>query len=280
MMGLHPLLLFLWIIFTSSNAKTLDTLLLKHVEYHELNFYVGNIHCEFVQAAEKHVLQYLYDSISKIPDRIPAGHVSSTPSNFKHPSCLVVDVGMNDGFYTQMAAALGCRVISFELQDNCIQIATAAKRVNGFNSHQISIHNNPVSDSNNTELSMKISDDYPCSGTNAMNTLFTIHIVMFIVHYATTSYVSIQSFSLARHESSHTSHSITQQSTPVTSYPMTSPPPSPLWQASLTPFGKHPSLGTFGFTRVECTQGCEYKRVNTSKTFRTMRYRNRTTPII
>lgn len=162
-----PLLLFILISFSSipTNAKILETLLLRHVEYRELNFYVGNVHCDFVQAAEKHVMQFLYDSISKIPDRIPAGRVSSTPSNFKHPSCLVVDVGANDGFYTQMAASLGCKVISFELQDNCIQIANAASRVNGFNSHQISIHRHPVSDSNNTELSMKISDDYPCSGT-------------------------------------------------------------------------------------------------------------------
>ena len=61
--------------------------------------------------------------------------------------CVLVDVGMNDGFYTQLAAAQGCQVYAFELQDLCIEISWEAARRNNATS-RISIVHAPVSDEN------------------------------------------------------------------------------------------------------------------------------------
>ena len=119
---------------------------LKHVDYRNKSFYVGEVHWSHILNSEPHVMQFVYDSITMVP----AYHVDTsitplTPDSFSDPNanmttesrghdkrhrCLFVDVGMNDGFYTQMVASLGCRVISFEIQSNCISIAENAARLN------------------------------------------------------------------------------------------------------------------------------------------------------
>lgn len=43
------------------------------------------------------------------------------------PDSLMLDVGMNDGIYSLLAAARGCRVVSFELQSQCIALARSAQ---------------------------------------------------------------------------------------------------------------------------------------------------------
>jgi FkbM family methyltransferase len=144
---------------------------LKHVNHRNLSFYVGDVHWEYVHDVESHVIEWLFDSITSLPGFVmPTNNKKNDSSLNRFPDshqhhCLMVDVGMNDGFYTQMAAALGCRVESFELQENCIQISSAAASLNGFSPRQITFHHNPVSDTNDKELSLPYSPDLPCSGS-------------------------------------------------------------------------------------------------------------------
>jgi FkbM family methyltransferase len=76
----------------------------------------------------------------------------------------MVDVGMNDGFFTNLAASMNCRVISFELQQHCIDISLAALRVNG-KSEFVQIINSPVSNRHNQNITVPYSDNFPCTGT-------------------------------------------------------------------------------------------------------------------
>lgn len=68
----------------------------------------------------------------------------------KQGRCVVLDVGMNDGFYTMLSAALGCRVYAFEVQDLCVQIAHDFLKRNDFEGRAtildqpVSAHNNEV----------------------------------------------------------------------------------------------------------------------------------------
>jgi FkbM family methyltransferase len=73
-----------------------------------------------------------------------------------HNQCLFVDVGMNDGFYTNLALALGCKVFSFELQRKCIQIATSAFYKNNVSPY-VTIINRPVSSAHNKQVKIPIN---------------------------------------------------------------------------------------------------------------------------
>lgn len=66
-------------------------------------------------------------------------------------NCTFIDVGMNDGFYTQLAGVFGCRVYSFEIQERCIDVSRAAIAANKID-HLVTIINAPVSATNGTEL--------------------------------------------------------------------------------------------------------------------------------
>mmetsp|Transcript_28216 Transcript_28216/g.28507 ORF Transcript_28216/g.28507 Transcript_28216/m.28507 type:complete len:356 (-) Transcript_28216:11-1078(-) len=77
-------------------------------------------------------------------------------------SCVAVDVGMNDGFFTNIAAVLGCNVYSFEMQTPCIDIAIAALIENKIE-NQVRIFSNPVSNMTGNIISTNISHKHGCS---------------------------------------------------------------------------------------------------------------------
>ena len=71
----------------------------------------------------------------------------------KRGHCVVLDVGMNDGFYTMLSAALGCRVYAFEVQEMCVEIAHDFLKRNAFED-RVTIFNQPVSAQNNAVLAI------------------------------------------------------------------------------------------------------------------------------
>ena len=84
--------------------------------------------------------------------------------NEKQKECIIFDVGMNDGFYTNYGAFHGCRVFAFELQPSCINAAITAIRLNNLQS-KVRIFNHPVSSSDDV-LSIPLSKDNTlCRGT-------------------------------------------------------------------------------------------------------------------
>eukprot|EP00981_Chlorochromonas_danica_P009615 scaffold2785_cov165-Ochromonas_danica.AAC.8 len=85
------------------------------VTVHGKSFQVGSVHSHFIQHSEKGPLEVFHKTLV----------------NASHP-CYVIDVGMNDGFYTQFTASYGCQVWSFELQPSCIQLARRALIANNF----------------------------------------------------------------------------------------------------------------------------------------------------
>lgn len=96
------------------------------------SFYVGSVHYDWVLNKERNNL----DIAEKI-----------LGSADKRNKCNCVDVGMNDGFYTQMFASYGCKVWSFELQPRCIEVSREALTMNGLYD-RVNIINSPVSDRN------------------------------------------------------------------------------------------------------------------------------------
>ena len=58
---------------------------------------------------------------------------------------------MNDGFYTMLAAALGCRVYAFEVQQMCVDIAHSMLKRNDFDD-AVTILHRPVSAKNNVAV--------------------------------------------------------------------------------------------------------------------------------
>ena len=50
---------------------------------------------------------------------------------------VVLDIGANQGFYSMLAAAHGCRVVSFEPQPECQRGLLAARARNGFTDAQL-----------------------------------------------------------------------------------------------------------------------------------------------
>lgn len=79
----------------------------------------------------------------------------------KRGMCTVVDVGMADGFYSQMAASYGCKVFSFEVQLGCIFFSNAAMQMNGFEDF-ITVTEAPVSNSSGTLLNIAFPEDSTC----------------------------------------------------------------------------------------------------------------------
>lgn len=58
---------------------------------------------------------------------------------------VVLDIGANQGFYSMLAAAHGCRVVSFEPQPECQRGLLAARARNGFTDAQLRLVPRPVS---------------------------------------------------------------------------------------------------------------------------------------
>jgi len=81
----------------------------------------------------------------------------------KRNNCTVVDVGMNDGFYTQLAAKLGCHVFSFEIQPSCINISKLASEKNVVTT-LINITEAPVSSVGGQEIDILFPDKQVCDG--------------------------------------------------------------------------------------------------------------------
>lgn len=102
-----------------------DASFLKEVKFETLCFNVGSVHHDWVMGQEKHLTTEIIKHISGLD------------------GCTAVDVGMNDGFYTQLFVALGCKVFSFEIQPRCIDIAILAAQANNFLDH-ITIFEAPV----------------------------------------------------------------------------------------------------------------------------------------
>jgi len=123
------------------------------VEYRGLSFKVSELHYDWVTRNEKHVMTSLYDAVINLP-------ISSRGIR----SCLVLDVGMNDGFYTIMATKLGCDVVSFELQEKCIRVASQGLRINGNESKgRVTIVHRPVAESDDLLLTLPYDRNW-CSG--------------------------------------------------------------------------------------------------------------------
>lgn len=103
-------------------------------------FYVGSVHSVWVRYAEMGPLTVAHRAMEG-----------------KSGKCFAVDVGMNDGFYTQLSAAHGCNVIAFEFQESCIALSRNATTANGFN-NLVSIFRAPVSNKNNEILKIPRGD--------------------------------------------------------------------------------------------------------------------------
>lgn len=103
-----------------------------NLQFHRFEDSVGGVvflppaHFQWVTQSEKHVLRFF--------DSVRCG-----------PSSTVVDVGMNDGTYSVLAASRGCRVLSFELQRNCIALACMTLRLNDLDG-RVTIIQKPASD--------------------------------------------------------------------------------------------------------------------------------------
>ena len=92
-------------------------------------FHVGSVHHDWVLHEEFQCLEEVNRALKD-----------------KEGQCNVLDVGMNDGFYTQLSASYGCRVWSFELQESCITVSRNAIHVNNF-TDLVTIFRSPVSNS-------------------------------------------------------------------------------------------------------------------------------------
>lgn len=74
--------------------------------------WLPDVHFEWVLKYENHVVPVFEEHV------------------FAKPDCLVLDVGANDGVYTQMSAGAGCSVVAFEMQDGCLEFIAAASLMN------------------------------------------------------------------------------------------------------------------------------------------------------
>jgi len=115
-------------------------------------FVVGHVHHKWVTIYEVHTTKAFVHAMNK---------------NLQHKTksypCHVIDVGMNDGFYTNLAGSYGCKVWSFEVQSPCIDIAVDSIRKNNI-SELISIFNNPVSNAHNKTITIPYSEKLNCEG--------------------------------------------------------------------------------------------------------------------
>ena len=97
-------------------------------------YYVGSNHHKWCFEQEREQIYLMASVLSK-----------------KRNNCTVVDGGMNDGFYTLLAAAYGCTVYSFELQKRCIDWAYMAAHKSNLLKN-INILRRPLSKNNNEVL--------------------------------------------------------------------------------------------------------------------------------
>lgn len=114
---------------------------LQEAQFLDKKILVGSVHHDWVLNEEQGPL-----------------HVADRALRNKTDDCIAVDVGMNDGFYTQLSAAYGCQVYSFELQESCIALARNATRENNF-TDRVNILRAPVTDKHNEAFKVPHGDD-------------------------------------------------------------------------------------------------------------------------
>eukprot|EP01035_Chromulina_nebulosa_P033562 gene33562-44944_t len=126
-----------------------DALQLKQVSISnevDIPFFVGSLHYEWCLSAETQQV-----------------HLFTKTLRGNHSDCFVVDVGMNDGFYTNMAGVLGCVVYSFELQSRCIDLSRLAIEKNGIKD-KVTIFHNPVSSNHGEDITIAFPEENICDG--------------------------------------------------------------------------------------------------------------------
>jgi FkbM family methyltransferase len=130
---------------------------LTKVSQNSVSFYTGPMFW-WCQNREPHVIKALYNAISqaKATAQTPTTTASTTPP------CVMLDVGMNDGFYTQFSAAQGCRVFSFELQRKCIHISKGSARHN-HHENLVTIIGHPVTNVHNKLMEIPVNEN-ECDG--------------------------------------------------------------------------------------------------------------------
>jgi len=100
------------------------------------SYVTSSIHYEWCMANER----FQVDSfVAELTNR--SGH------------CTVIDVGMNDGFYTMLSAAMGCKVYAFEVQQMCVEIAYDFVARNHFED-TVNIFHQPVSAHNGEAIAI------------------------------------------------------------------------------------------------------------------------------
>ena len=113
-------------------TKTFPDTHLLPVNVFNLSFFVSAKHHQWVLKNERGCLAVVDRALS-----------------LRKGNCTTFDIGMNDGFYTQLFGAYGCKTFSYELHPECISISQKALQRNGF-SHLVNISQLAVSDTNNT----------------------------------------------------------------------------------------------------------------------------------
>lgn len=103
-------------------------------------FYTSSVHFDWVMTQERHIINDIVASVTR------SGHCG-----------IALDVGMNDGFYSMLFAALGCEVHSFEIQPRCIEVATAVALRNNF-STRIKMYESPVTANIHEVVSVPIGE--------------------------------------------------------------------------------------------------------------------------
>lgn len=118
-------------------------------------FYASELHYDWCLNAEGQQVQEFSNILSK--------KSKGKREKSEESDCFLIDVGMNDGFYTNMAAAYGCRVYGFELQTRCIDASREALSKNNATDKVIIFHQ-PVSSSNGDVLSISFPEKKLCDG--------------------------------------------------------------------------------------------------------------------
>ena len=146
-----PLLLLLIHVIVIVNGYVIrenDELILKEVTIDDKNltFFVGINHHDWCLYNERQQTMLTIDILKT-----------------KQDQCVFIDVGMNDGFYTNLSGKLGCQVWSFELQRKCIELAKLAINTNNIND-LVTILHLPVSSKHGKILSIPFPEEHLCDG--------------------------------------------------------------------------------------------------------------------